>query len=89
MASARQRSRKHAQRVHHQHTQRARLRAALDAALPGTMAEVRERMHERGYYPDLKGRWKREQTARADALVHPRRGPSWAGIVAKRKRKRR
>lgn len=39
--------------------QGARLRAALDASLPGTLTEVTERMRERGYEPDWRhpGKW--------------------------------
>lgn len=90
MATRRQRSRRHAQRVHHVRAQRARLRAALQTAPPLLNKKaMQEHMWVCGYYPDLKGRWKRRQAEETDALTKPRRGPSFMGIAKARLRKRR
>jgi hypothetical protein len=88
MASARQRRRKHERRVHHQHAQRARLRAALDSApRVFTLSEMRQHMYESGYEHDhLRGGWLRVLPKR-EPRPHGRR--TWAGIMAKRKAKKR
>lgn len=88
MATRRQRSRKYARRVHHGHAQRERLRAALYTVPQriGSMDEMREHMHERGYEQDMTtGKWRRVR-GRPTELA-PRRGPSWRGIFSVRRRK--
>jgi hypothetical protein len=88
MATRKQRSRRLAVAQQHQRQQRARLRAALDAALPGSMAEVTKRMARFGYYPGARpGTWKRTP-ASVEPMTAARRGPALGSILAKRKRKR-
>ncbi len=77
--------------MHHQRQQRARLRAAL-TELPAVLqtAEMHKLMEERGYEQDRRtGKWTRVNPNREAVARQAGRGPSWAGILAKRKRKRR